>query len=168
MQAIQWTIAAGTAIFVALVGYFQWRTAQQKAVLDLFDRRHAIYEIVRKAVGTMVSSSTTFDQSREIEFVDAMERTLFFFGDDVENYIRELWSDITAVTTADAERQGPADNETRRKIIEKRLAALDRIKQFPTVGQPLFARYMRFSQTVPSCNIANVIRKAVGKPRRTR
>jgi hypothetical protein len=62
---IEWIIAAGTATFVALVGYFQWRTAEQKAVLDLFDRRHAIYEIVRKAVGTMVASSPSFDQSRQ-------------------------------------------------------------------------------------------------------
>jgi hypothetical protein len=51
MQAVQWTAAAGTAIFVALVGFFQCRIAQQKAALDLFDRRHAIYEIVREAVG---------------------------------------------------------------------------------------------------------------------
>ena len=37
MQIMQWIVAAGTAIFVALVGFFQWRTAQQKAALDLFD-----------------------------------------------------------------------------------------------------------------------------------
>jgi hypothetical protein len=36
------------AVFVASVGFFQWRTAQQKASLDLFERRHAIYEIVRR------------------------------------------------------------------------------------------------------------------------
>ena len=53
MQAAQWVIAAITAIFVAVVAFLQWRTAQQKAVLDLFDRRHAIYEIVRNAVSTM-------------------------------------------------------------------------------------------------------------------
>jgi len=40
MEIVQWVVAAGTTIFVATVGYFQWRTAQQKAVLDLFDRRH--------------------------------------------------------------------------------------------------------------------------------
>lgn len=91
MQAAQWIIAAVTAIFVALVAYLQWRTAQQKAVLDLFDRRHEIYEIVRKAVGTMASNSTTFDQSREIEFMQAMERAYFFFGDDVDDYIKRLW-----------------------------------------------------------------------------
>jgi hypothetical protein len=53
MQSVQWIIAAITATFVALVAFLQWRTAQQKALLDLFERRHAIYEIVRNAVGTI-------------------------------------------------------------------------------------------------------------------
>jgi|SRR5450759_693840 hypothetical protein len=85
MQAAQWIIAAITTIFVATVAFLQWRTAQQKAVLDLFERRHAIYEIVRNAVGTIASNSTAFDQGREVEFMQAMERAYFFFGDDVEN-----------------------------------------------------------------------------------
>jgi hypothetical protein len=53
MEIVQWIAAAGTTIFVATVGYFQWRTAQQKAVLDLFDRRHEIFEVVRNARATM-------------------------------------------------------------------------------------------------------------------
>jgi hypothetical protein len=145
----QWIIAAGTAIFVALVGFFQWRTAQQKAVLDLFERRHAIYEIVRKAVGTIASNSTAFDQGREAEFMQAMERAYFFFGDDVDSYVKRLWSDITDVRTADMELQGPSDNDTRRTILEKRRAAMTRVAQFHSDGMPLFAKYMRFSQTVP-------------------
>jgi hypothetical protein len=51
---IQATIAAGTAIFVAAVGYYQWRTAEQKAVLDLFDRRYSIYQTVQKSVTQML------------------------------------------------------------------------------------------------------------------
>ena len=39
MTLLQWIVAAITSIFVAAVAFLQWRTAQQKAVLDLFDRR---------------------------------------------------------------------------------------------------------------------------------
>jgi hypothetical protein len=145
---VQWIIAAVTAIFVATVAFLQWRTAQQKAVLDLFERRHAIYEIVRRAVGTIASNSVAFDQNREVEFVQAMERAYFFFGDDVKNYVERLWSDITDVRTADMEQQGPLDNNTRHAIIEKRRAAMTRIGHFHSEGMPLFARYMRFTQTM--------------------
>jgi hypothetical protein len=64
MQVVQWIVAAGTAVFVALVGFFQWRTAQDKAALDLFERRHEVFLVVRKAVSQMVrifrTISTTF------------------------------------------------------------------------------------------------------------
>lgn len=148
MQIIQWIVAAGTAIFVALVGFFQWRTTQQKAALDLFERRHAIYQIIRNAVGQMRSSSTNFDQAREVEFLEAMERAYFFFGHDVEDYLKQLWSDILDVRTADAELPASNDPDTRRKVLESRRTALERIGRFEREGQPLFARYMRFSQTV--------------------
>lgn len=148
MQAAQWIIAAVTTIFVAIVAFLQWRTAQQKAVLDLFERRQAIYEIVRTAVATMASNSNSFDQAREVEFMQVMERAYFFFGDNVVSYLEELWSDILDVRTVDQELNSLTGAD-RTAALEKRRAALNRIAQFHSTGKPLFARYMRFSQAVP-------------------
>jgi hypothetical protein len=149
MQVVQWIVAAGTAVFVALVGFFQWRTAQDKAALDLFERRHEVFLVVREAVGQMVSSSPGFDQAREIEFLQMMERAYFFFGDDVHNYLKTLWDDILNVRTADNEMKGnnlpPGDLK---RVIAHRREALDRIREFYKTGQPLFARYVRFSRTI--------------------
>jgi len=48
------------------------------------------YEIVRNSVGKKLrSSSTVFDQDHEIEFMEAMERAYFFFGDDVKKYLEQ-------------------------------------------------------------------------------
>jgi hypothetical protein len=149
MQTAQWIIAAVTAIFVSVIAFLQWRTAQQKAVLDLFEQRHAIYETFRKAVGTIASNSTAFDQGREVEFMQAMERAHFFFGDDVDRYIKQLWSDIMDIRTADAEQEGRMDSDTLSSILQKRRAAMNRVAQFHSAGLPLFAKYMRFTQTVP-------------------
>jgi len=149
MATLQWIIAAITAGFVALVGYLQWRTAQNKAVLDLFERRREIYNAVRKAVAQIVTNSTGFDQSKEIEFIDAMERAYFFFGDDVQMYLKGLWDDINNVCFADRELSIITDPEQRKRTWDKRVDAFKHIQQFYTVGQPLFARYMRFTQTVP-------------------
>jgi hypothetical protein len=148
MDILQWTVAAITATFVALVGFLQWRTAQQKAVLDLFDRRHEIYEVVRNSVGRMLSSSLGFDREREAAFVMAMERAYFFFGDDVESYLKQLWQDITTVRAADDELAEPRAPD-RQQIVERRRESLERIGDFYKTGQPLFGRYMRFSQKIP-------------------
>jgi hypothetical protein len=148
MQIVQWIVAAGTAVFVALVGSFQWRTAQDKAALDLFERRHEIFLIVRKAVGQMVSSSPGFDQAREIEFLEMMERAYFFFGDDVQDYLKKLWDNILDVRTADSEMKGNLPQGDLQRVIAHRREALDRITEFYKTGQPLFARYMRFSRAI--------------------
>jgi hypothetical protein len=116
MEIVQWIVAAGTGIvaagtaaFVARVGYFQWRTAEHKAVLDLFDRRREIYEAIRKGVAQIVTSPLGLNQQKEIEFVDAMERAYFFFGDDMQAYLRQLRNDILLVRTMDTEFPGLAN-----------------------------------------------------------
>jgi len=44
--------AIGTAILIVgvVISYFQWRTAQQRVALDIFDRRYKIYEDLRGVV----------------------------------------------------------------------------------------------------------------------
>jgi hypothetical protein len=150
MDLVQWIVAAGTTIFVATVGYFQWRTAQQKAVLDLFERRHQIFEIVRSTVGTMMTNSHQFDQQKEIEFSKTMERAYFFFGDDIRAYLDQLWIDLVTVRAADQVLSGTPDPQLRAQTVQRRQTVLLRIGEFYKKGQPLFGRYMRFSQTVPS------------------
>ena len=79
MEIIQWAVAAGTATFVAMVGYYQWRPAEQKAALDLFERRHEIYQVVINSVAQMVRNSVAFDPQQEREFLLAMARAYFFW-----------------------------------------------------------------------------------------
>jgi hypothetical protein len=148
MQTAQWAIAAITAGFVAAVAFLQWRRAQQTAVLDLFERRYAIYEVVRNAVGIMTSNSNEFDQRCADELTQAMDRAYFFFGDDVARYLEQLWSAIMGVCEADKELPHIADLATRKAAEDKRRAGLTSITQFYRTGRPLFAKYMRFSQRV--------------------
>jgi hypothetical protein len=106
---IQAIIAAGTAIFVSAVGYLQWRTAEQKAALDLFERRRAIYDVIQRSVCQMLSSSAGFDLQRLAQFTEAREQAYFFFGDDVEAYLEHLRQDIIDVRSADDELKGLLD-----------------------------------------------------------
>jgi hypothetical protein len=147
LTIIQALIAAGTAIFVAIVGYLQWRTAHQKAALDLFDRRRAIYDVVESSVAQMIRSSPKFDLQRLAEFNSAKVQAYFFFGDDVQNYLKELSDDFVAVRIAD-EKLKATTAADREKTVERRDAAMLRIIQFPETGKPIFGKYMRFSQPV--------------------
>ena len=149
VETFQWIIAAISTGFIAAVAFLQWRTAEQKAVLDLFERREAIYQVIRETVSTVANNVSGFDPAREMEFLRAKERAYFFFGDDVVDYLKQLWDDIIQVQAADFELKDQQDRAARAELNAKRRAAMDRISHFYQAGQPLFAKYMRFSQTVP-------------------
>jgi hypothetical protein len=88
METLQWIIAAITAGFVASVGYLQWRTAQNKAVLDLFDQRYQVG--VRKAVAQIVTHPQGFGPKEQMDFLHEIHRAYFFFGDDIHGYLEQL------------------------------------------------------------------------------
>jgi hypothetical protein len=78
MATVQWIIAAITASFVALIGYLQWRTAQNKAVLDLFEKRREVYEGVRKAGAQIIAQSQGFGPKEEADFIEVMPGLFLF------------------------------------------------------------------------------------------
>ena len=100
MATLQWIIAAITSALVLAVGFFQWRTAQQKAVLDLFDKRFKIYETVKNCVDQVSINRNRFDNERQKEFLKAMNEAYFFFDDDVNSYLERLRKDLLTVYDA--------------------------------------------------------------------
>jgi hypothetical protein len=52
-------IAALIAFGIFLVGYGQWRTANHRVVLDLFERRTKVYGRLESAILTVTQSSLT-------------------------------------------------------------------------------------------------------------
>jgi hypothetical protein len=148
MTIVQWIIAAGTSLFVALVGYFQYRTARIKFALELFERRYETYMVVRKAVG-QVTAKGTLDSATETELGEAISKAYFFFGNDLVKYLAKLQDDFANVVMYTAETNGVTDTEERKHLIQNARAAKDRIFAFYKEGKPLFGKYMRFKERIP-------------------
>jgi hypothetical protein len=148
MTIVQWIVAAGTSVFVALIGYFQYRTARQKFALDLFERRYETYTIVRQAVA-QVTSRGSLDLASETALSEAIEKAYFFFGDDVIQYLKGFQDDVIGVNSYAAELSEIADPDERGSMIEKNRAAKERIFKFYGHGESLFGKYMRFDESVP-------------------
>src|SRR6266404_7220601 len=117
------------AAIVAWIGYLQWRTAQQKAVLDLFDKRFKIYETVKNCVD-QVSRNPQYFSEREKELLKAVNEAYFLFGDDLHSYLETLRQDIVYVRDFDT--QGPGAGAAG----DKRMQAMIRINEFYQTGQP--------------------------------
>lgn len=96
IQVLQALLTPAIAIAVGVIGFLQWRTAHQKVVLDLFDRRLAVYDGVVNSVTTYFSKleSPALHSDTVSQLYQLRSRALFLFGSDVANLIDQVRGDI--------------------------------------------------------------------------
>lgn len=148
LTIVQWVVAAVTSVFVAGLGYFQYRATKGKFVLDLFEKRYEVYSTIRAAVAD-ITSKGKLDVNVETELGAAVERAYFFFGDDVIDYIKTLQTDINKLTILGNE-QSALSGADLKVNVEATQNTKDRVFAFYREGQRIFAKYMRFDQKLSS------------------
>ena len=100
MVEVHWTayVTALTVPVLALVGaviaYRQWRTAQNKLKLDLFDKRMLVYQAVRDTLG-YIGSKGKISSEQQIAYLTGIQTAKWLFGPEVDTYLSEtLWHKI--------------------------------------------------------------------------
>jgi hypothetical protein len=146
---IQLLQALGTPAIAALaivIGVMQWRTAHQRAVLDLFDKRFDTYQELRTIVGSVLGhGNVRIDTAKD--FSRATDKAQFLFGPEVSAYLATVYELLTAHGKAEdmMKLEGP-DHE---KWVTKKWDAFNEIAQFYDRILPLIQRYMRMHQKAP-------------------
>lgn len=69
----------------------QYITAKKKLKLDLFDKRFLIFQNTKNYIGEVVSHVTATDEKQR-EFLVGTRGSQFVFGQEVKDYIDEVWS----------------------------------------------------------------------------
>lgn len=128
------------AAIAAFIAYLQWVTAHQKVVVDLFDRRRKVFELVEEALRPVFREAEVSAEAFT-KLIAAKAECRFLFGDDVNNYLDRIHSDYAwlmsfnnAVIDASPERS---------KLIDEKYVRLNRIVAFYADGAPLFLEYLR-------------------------
>jgi len=135
------------ALSVAAIGYFQWRTAHQRVILDLFERRFETYEQIRKAIFDYVPMLQVSNETLRL-FITAQNRAKFLFGDEVLAYLEARYKDLVTVNVfrglQPMATQEYQDQQRELHEADKRLVAL------PKELEVLLIPYMRMNQKMPS------------------
>jgi hypothetical protein len=87
---------------------------------ERFEKRHEIYLGIRDAVSQIVTQSMGFDREKEQAFLAAKKRAYFFFGDDIRDYLEQMWKDIVDVRAGDDAKPWLPD----KTLLDRRYAAL--------------------------------------------
>jgi len=149
-----------TTIISALllvVAFMQWRTAHQKAVLDLFDKRFKVYDLVGRAMDIFYSASPldTFIEARLLLQAASLEAR-FLFGPEISEHISSINRDIADLTFKLRKKDAAdLDYTARNKLIEEiviigfgtRIVCTASVHRTRTQGHRAAARAFRLAAT---------------------
>jgi hypothetical protein len=146
LQALSTPAIGLTAI---IIGVMQWRTAHQRAALDLFDRRWAAYEEIRSVIGEIVREGNVTAQTT-LSFAGAINRAAFLFGPEVISQLESIRTALSRLYVASRQLQTDQISEGRRvKLADQEADAMIEVSGFlKSLGQ-LVRPYMRMHQKVP-------------------
>jgi hypothetical protein len=147
---VQYSQALATpaiALLAILIAILQWRTAHQKIVLDLFERRMKVYSEIRAVIASVVSSGK-LPNERHFEFMRAIDGAKFLFGSNVTNYLEGLNTTLVYFQEAD-ETYGSLQGKERGEAIQKRRKHFDMIQAFYKEFDPLVEPYLGMRQRRP-------------------
>jgi hypothetical protein len=145
IQILQALLTPAIATMAVLIGVFQWRTAQQKVVLDLFDRRLAKYTALREVIAKVMTSGSATDEN-SFQFVRALDGVEFLFGDDIEQPLKEMNKAIGLLTVLRPERKELGPGPELQAIVRKEREALDMVSSFYSTFHTRLKPYLRMHQ----------------------
>ncbi len=87
------------SVAVAAIAWQQWRVADNRLRLDLFDRRYKIYDAARKFLAVIIREAA-FTNSELIEFNIGTSDAEFLFRADVVDYLSQIRKHAVHMQTA--------------------------------------------------------------------
>jgi hypothetical protein len=146
MLVLQALAVPAIGLLAAVIGYFQWKTAQQKVLLDLFDRRMATYTALREIVAMVMASSSAATPDKSFKFLEALDRAEFLFGEKVIDHLQKIRQAIYDIHDMAAERKDLQPGPELIANVAKERAAREVVGSFYTTFQALVRPYIRMHQ----------------------
>jgi len=132
------------AVIVGYIAYRQWRTAQNRLKLDLFERRLAIHSVARDLIAT-VTSYGRIENKDIFAFLSGIQQARWLLNERIVQYLeKELWPRVTKLQelmdTLDSPDQDRASNLRQQRELKEWIAGqrpsldsqFDPFLKFPT------------------------------------
>jgi hypothetical protein len=125
--------------------YQQWRTAREKVLLDLFDKRFAVYEELRTVVSGYPQHG--IDEDAYARFLTGTSRAQFLFGPEITKFLEEIKEDLAwemAASTIDPRTKAPPEKfET---VSAEWIERKNRLGAFPKEFDRMVSPYLKHHQ----------------------
>jgi hypothetical protein len=134
---LQLIATVSIAGFAGFIGYRQWRTAYERVLLDLFERRMSVYEEIRDVIAKVLREGSC-GTATFFEFVRAGDRLPMLFGDDVLAYFNKTKERLVQLDYFRSVKQLEREHELKLEL-----------SKFFDEFTPLVLPYVRMTQRLP-------------------
>lgn len=142
VTAIASTIFGISAIFFA---YQQWKINTSKLKLDLFEKRYAVYDGVRKFLSVILSEATFTDKDLFQYYADTSDAE-FLFGSEVVTFIDKVKRKSLRMRTLQKKYDRLPTGEKRSELVEKEHVELEWLMGQLSQLRKVFSPYLSFSK----------------------
>lgn len=148
LSALGPTFAASATLVVGLmvatIAYRQWRTAHQKLVLDLFEKRLEVYTDIEEAAAAFEGSSGE-DASAFLRAREAFRKAKFLFGADAFGEVHVFYKALLEFERIPRE-VTLFDPDKRDMLLKKNARVLESVRNFRLRMPDIFEPYLRMAQ----------------------
>jgi phosphate/sulfate permease len=121
-QIVSWLftpiVAIVAAIFAWIIAYRQWKTAQNRLKLDLFDRRFAVYDTVKSFLIRITNYEKITGEEFQ-KFLIGINEAKWLLNDEISNYLRqELLSKYNELRRIEVELESLPVGEEKSNLVE--------------------------------------------------
>ena len=116
VRALAPTLIAIIALFItAFFTRRQWKTAHDKLKLDLFEKRYATYNSLKKVLAETITIYGNCNDREIMEFVRASKGAEFLFEKDMVSYFEQVRKTLNHIQLIERELEQESRNERKRK-----------------------------------------------------
>jgi hypothetical protein len=132
------------ALMVAMIALAQWRTAHQRMVLDLFERRMKLIDEVSRIAATVLIEGTL--NYKDIDgFLRATRGDKFLFGPKVTTYLQQTYKDLIDLQLCETQLPN-AQGKERDTFNKNYLVLRGKLTEFHSKFHELVAPYVAMRQ----------------------
>jgi hypothetical protein len=144
MQYLSALSTPAIALMIAMIAFAQWRTARQRMILDLFQRRMDVIDLVSRIASTVLIEGDLHNEDVD-GFLRATRGDKFLFGPEVSTYLSETYRRLLELHACERVMER-GQGEQGRELGDKRQAIRNELNRFHETFHTLVAPYVRMQQ----------------------
>lgn len=130
-------------LVAASIAFLQWKLSRQRFKLDLFDKRYAVFQAVRKFL-SVIFQDASFKDKDLFEFYAGTSDAAFLFNDDIPKYIDQIKEIALSMRTTSLKYDLLPVGEQRNKLVEEESKQLEWLIDQLTKSEEIFESYLGF------------------------